>query len=202
MRPSRSASRTIRSASGRVTAGSLSAADRLRQHLERADRRLELVAHVGDEIAAHALDPVELRHVVDEHRRPDDRSPSSRSGSACSCERRPWRAEQPELALPRRALRALPRAASRCCRPPRHRRAALRGTAPPPDCGRPRCRRRRRRRRRRGTRRAPSPSGRAPTRCSPSSRARPRARARARRPSVVHAAAGSWHDPQPNRPVM
>ena len=39
---------------------------RLGQHLERADRRLELVAHVGHEVAPHALDPVHLRHVVDE----------------------------------------------------------------------------------------------------------------------------------------
>ena len=43
----------------------------LGEDLERADGRLELVADVGDEVAANAIDPMDLRHVVHEHRRAD-----------------------------------------------------------------------------------------------------------------------------------
>ena len=50
----------------------LAVADRLGEERERADRRLELVAHVGDEVATNALDPARLRDVVDERGRADD----------------------------------------------------------------------------------------------------------------------------------
>ena len=84
IRPRRSASFTRLSASRRRTAGSVSDDERLGEQLERADRRLQLVAHVGDEVAAHALDPVDLRDVVDEHRRAERRHRRPTSGIAWS----------------------------------------------------------------------------------------------------------------------
>ena len=59
----------------RVTAGSSLGGQRLGQQPERADRRLQLVAHVGDEVAAHALDAGALRDVV----RRTPTAPSDRS---------------------------------------------------------------------------------------------------------------------------
>ena len=56
IRASRSASRTTRSASCCTTAGVVGRGHRLGEQAERADRRLQLVAHVGDEVAPHALD--------------------------------------------------------------------------------------------------------------------------------------------------
>ena len=73
MRPSRSASFTMRSASWRGDGGVALGGERLGQQLERADRRLQLVADVGDEVAPHALDPVELGDVVHEDGRADER---------------------------------------------------------------------------------------------------------------------------------
>ena len=73
--------------------------ERLRQHLERADRRLELVADVGDEVAAHALDAVHLRHVV---RRTPPRRAGGRvvpSGTARRCTHGTRRPEQLQLAV-------------------------------------------------------------------------------------------------------
>ena len=141
-----------------MTAGIALRRHRLREHLERADRRLELVAHVGDEVTPHALDPMHLRHVVDEDRGTDD-------PIAVVVER-----QRVELAAPTAAWRtararapttfpcALRRAAARDCGRRPRRSAAPRGTARPPGCGRPRCRRRRRRRHRRDRRRARSSS--------------------------------------------
>ena len=85
MRASRSASFTMRSASGRVTAGSLLGHQRLGEHLERADRRLELVAHVGDEVAPHALDAVHLRDVARRTRRRRAGAPRGRAGPRGRC---------------------------------------------------------------------------------------------------------------------
>ena len=143
MRARRSASFTMRSAErsrhGRVVLGD----ERLGEHLERADRRLELVAHVGDEVAAHALDPMDLRDVVDE-RRGTERSLVVRSsgppaggrtarGGPNSCSSRSRRARRQRA---RRATRRWHR------RRPR-RRASRRGSARPRRCGTPRRRRRR-----------------------------------------------------------
>ena len=44
---------------------------RLGEQAERADRRLQLVAHVGDEVAPNALDPSRLRDVARERHRAD-----------------------------------------------------------------------------------------------------------------------------------
>ena len=64
---SRSLSVTIRSAN-RCTASGSSAASlhRLGQQPDRADRRLELVADVGDEVAAYGLDPALAGAVLDQ----------------------------------------------------------------------------------------------------------------------------------------
>ena len=72
MRDRRSASRTTRSASCCTTAGSSVAGHRLGEQSERADRRLQLVTHVGDEVAAHALDAPRLGDVAGERDRADD----------------------------------------------------------------------------------------------------------------------------------
>ena len=114
----------------------------LGQHLQRADRRLELVAHVGHEVAAHALDPVHLRHVGDERRhaeravhRADRHRPEVDDGT-----RRP---EQLQLTVAPLTLRRPRERARRVHRRPRHRRGAPRDSARPRGCGRPRCHRHR-----------------------------------------------------------
>ncbi len=49
------------------------AGERLGQQLQRADRRLELVAHVGHEVATHTLDAAQLRDVLHKRRRAEQR---------------------------------------------------------------------------------------------------------------------------------
>ena len=71
MRDNRSASRTTRSASCCTTARIVGRGHRLRQQPERADRRLQLVTHVGDEVAAHTLDAPRLGDVAGERDRAD-----------------------------------------------------------------------------------------------------------------------------------
>ena len=83
-----------------MTAGSSSAGERLGEHLERADRRLELVAHVGDEVAAHALDPVHLGDVVDERGRAE-RPLGVAERHRRQVQHRARRAEELQLALAR-----------------------------------------------------------------------------------------------------
>ena len=72
MRASRSASRTTRSASRCTTADVVGRGHRLGEQAERADRRLQLVTHVGDEVAPDALDAPRLRDVAGERDRADD----------------------------------------------------------------------------------------------------------------------------------
>ena len=69
MRASRSLSRTMRSASCAVTSLSLPPAIVSASTAERADRRAQLVADVGDEVAPHALDPAGLGDVAHERDR-------------------------------------------------------------------------------------------------------------------------------------
>ena len=57
--------------------------DRLRQQRQRTDRRLQLVADVGDEVAAHRLEPAALGDVIDDDER-TDRAPLVSSGTALS----------------------------------------------------------------------------------------------------------------------
>ena len=57
---------------------------RLGEQPERADRRLQLVAHVGDEVAAHALDAPRFRDVARVNATAPTISPSRRSGNARS----------------------------------------------------------------------------------------------------------------------
>ena len=52
-----------------ATSGSSSASERLGQQAEGADGRLELVADVGHEVAAHGLEAAALGDVVDHHER-------------------------------------------------------------------------------------------------------------------------------------
>ena len=82
--PARWASSTILSASRLTTAGSSLVGQRLGEHGERADRRLQLVADVGDEVGAHRVEPSALADVVD--RRPAPRRP--RAASACTASTR------------------------------------------------------------------------------------------------------------------
>ncbi len=67
--------------------------ERLRQQPERTDRRLELVADVGHEVAPHRLEPAPVRDVVDrdEH---TEAHPARRQGDRAEHERAPRRAEQ------------------------------------------------------------------------------------------------------------
>ena len=57
---------------------------RLGEQAERADRRLQLVTHVGDEVAPHALDPPRFGDVARERDRADDLA------VAAQRERRSW----------------------------------------------------------------------------------------------------------------
>ena len=135
MRPSRSASLTSRSASGGVTSGSSLRRERLGQQLQRADRRLELVTHVGDEVAAHALDPVDLRDVVDEHRGAQRAVARRAAAPMCNC-RTARGGPKSESSRSHDATRHAPRrGASRSLLRRRRRRAARRGSARRPDCG-------------------------------------------------------------------
>ena len=72
----------------------------LREHLERADRSLQLVADVRDEVTAHAVDPMDLRDVVDEHRG-TERSVVSDERNRLELEHHPRRAEQLQLTFRR-----------------------------------------------------------------------------------------------------
>ena len=116
--------------------------ERLGQHLQRADRRLQLVAHVGHEVAAHALDAVHLGDVGDE--RGHSQRPlgvAERHGRADAP--RPGGAEELQLAFaasPSSARRdeRVERAGDDRVGVPR-----LAGSAPPPGCGTPRGRRHR-----------------------------------------------------------
>ena len=98
IRLNRSASRATRSASWRVDLVVAAVSERLREHRERTDRRLELVAHVGHEVAAHALDPPRLGDVTDEHDRADHDRPGEQRlrAEAQHLARRP---EELQLAL-------------------------------------------------------------------------------------------------------
>ena len=71
IRDSRSASRTTRSASCCTTFGVVGRGHRLREQPERTDRRLQLVAHVRDEVAAHTLDAPRFGYVTCERDRAD-----------------------------------------------------------------------------------------------------------------------------------
>ena len=88
---SRVASSCIRPAKRRTASGSSAASEhRLGEQRERADRGLELVADVGDEVAADRLDPAGLGEVLDEqqhqvgaerrHPGGDERSRRGRAG--------------------------------------------------------------------------------------------------------------------------
>ncbi len=72
--------------------------ERLRQHLERADRGLELVADVGDEVAPHALDAVHVGDVGDE-RGHTQRAVSGAERHRREVHDRARRAEELQLAL-------------------------------------------------------------------------------------------------------
>ena len=175
VRASRSASSTIRSARRSTTSGSSSSTSVSASSAQRADRRLQLVADVGDEVGAHGVEPraARSRRRWSPAHRPDRR----RSGSAAQEQRASRRAEQLER------LAARPpddRPATQVRRPPprrARRRGGRRRCARPRGCGtRPR-RRRRRARRRSGARRAPPAGG--PAR--PTTRAARRARSTADR---------------------
>ena len=122
VRPTRCASCSIRSARRRATAGSCSSSDGLGQQTERADRRLQLVADVGDEVAAHGLEPAALGDVVDDDDGADG-APLVVERVAGEHERPPGRAEQVEGAAVADARRGRRRAAPRW----RRRRAPRRG---------------------------------------------------------------------------
>ena len=145
------AARPARRAAAR-TVGSSVAGHRLGEQPERADRRLQLVAHVGDEVAPHALDPVDLRDVVHERHRADDCAVADErerpaAGASSAAGRRAGARARDASPSPRLSSSRADGAARR----PR-RRAARPGTARPPRCGTPRCRPRRPRRRPRPTR--------------------------------------------------
>ena len=175
--------------------GRRSAAMRLGEQPERADRRLQLVAHVGDEVAAHALD----RGASRRRRATNAAAPTiarrRASGTRRQLQHLARRAEELQLALararpPRASVEQLvERAGGDRVGVPRRR-----GTARPPRCGTPRRRRRRRRRRRGGSSSstASEPVALLDDRRSVVARAPRPAPARARRPSAVRAAAGSW----------
>ena len=96
VRPTRnaSASHALGQAAGRPRV--VLAEQRLGQQAERPDRGLQLVADVGDEVAAHRLEPAPLGDVLDhDQRRPARRRPSP-SGTACTTSTRAGRAEQVE----------------------------------------------------------------------------------------------------------
>ena len=132
---------------------------RLGQHLERADRCLQLVAHVGDEVAAHALDAVDLGHVGHERGHAErsfggaDRAPPSGGRRRAGDRRAAARARSARRRAPAPRVRRVHR---RRPRPSGDRR----GTARPQDCGTPRSRRRRARGRPRRARRGPRATGR------------------------------------------
>ena len=84
-RVSRSASCCIRPANRRTASGSSARVDhRLGEQRERADRGLELVADVGDEVAAYGLDPAGLGAVLDQHQH-QARRRAARPGPARRC---------------------------------------------------------------------------------------------------------------------
>ena len=71
---------------------------------QRADRRLQLVADVGDEVAAHGLEPAPLGDVLDDDQRPEGRAAVvQRHGR--DAQDAPGRAEQLELPRGRRRPR-------------------------------------------------------------------------------------------------
>ena len=103
---SRTDSPCIRSANRRTASGSsLASSDRLGQQGHPADRRLELVADVGDEVAAHLLDPAGLGAVLDQqqHVRAAERRDPRADDQPAAAERP---AGQLQLALPDHAVAA------------------------------------------------------------------------------------------------
>ena len=136
---------------------------RLGEQAERADRRLQLVTHVGDEVAAHALDASRLRDVAGERDRADDLARGD-SGNERELEHLARRAVELQLALGDLAGERLVQQLAR----PRPRRAPRRGarrrSAARPRCARPRGRCGRRRRSRRSPRRARRATSAAPLR--------------------------------------
>ena len=87
----------------------LAVADRLGEEPERADRRLELVAHVGDEVATNALDATWLRDVVHERGRADDVLLGVSDRHRRHLQHSTWGTEQRELLVTGLARRARPR---------------------------------------------------------------------------------------------
>ena len=70
MRPSRSASAATRLASRLDNLGIVFPVEGLGQEAERADRRLQLVADVGDEVAPDGLQAMTIGGVLDDRDRP------------------------------------------------------------------------------------------------------------------------------------
>ena len=77
MRLTRKASLWMRPARRWATSGSGSETSVSARRPERAHRRLQLMAHVGHEVAADLLEPAPLRDVLDERDDPSGRRPSS-----------------------------------------------------------------------------------------------------------------------------
>ena len=87
---------------------------RLGEHGDRADRRLQLVADVGDEVGAHGVEPRSLADVVDGHDAPP---PSTRMGMDAATT--PCRGGPNSSTVWRRSARLTAALRRRACRPPR-----------------------------------------------------------------------------------
>ncbi len=81
--------------------GIITGSDRLGKEGECADRCLELVAHVRDEVPADALDPARLGHVADERGGADHSPVGVTQRHGIELEHLAWRAEERQL-LPAR----------------------------------------------------------------------------------------------------
>ena len=100
MRLTRKASLWMRPARRCATSASGSAIERLGQEAERADGRLELVAHVGHEVAADLLEPASLGDVLNEGDDPE-RPPPVIDLARPHLQRAPGRSVEVERALGR-----------------------------------------------------------------------------------------------------
>ena len=171
----------------------------LRQHLERADRRLELVAHVGDEVAPHALDAVHFRHV--DHERGNAQPVVVRADrNRRQMDHRARRAEDLQLALAALAGERTRHQRVERARRRQRRSGAPPGTARPPGCGTPRCHRRRATSTPRGS---SSSTARNRSRCSTTVSVSSIAFANACSNAALALLASRWaHRAQPKRPVM
>ena len=110
-RDSRSLSLSIRPANRSTASGSSDAScDGLGQQADRADRRLELVADVGDEVAADRLDPALAGAVLDQ-REHEARAQRRHAGGHRACGQ-PGAAGEHELGLAGSGRRGAPAATS------------------------------------------------------------------------------------------